>query len=340
MDGRLAKLAPSVATATLALMTAAWAATGDVPLAPGARTAEPLAVAAAATGPLVANDHDGIAILSTPALAPGATAAGEVTISNAGDAPGRFSLATAAPVDVGGPAGGLSALLDLTVSDVTGTTPVVLYAGKLAAFRGAGLDTLGAGAARRYRFEVAYPAGRTAAMDDPYQGASTSVALTWTASAIASAPAPAPAPVPVTPPAPAPAAGAPAAPATASAPAPAPTAPARTAAPAPAPAAAALTVTLGAAPKPVAAGRLVTWLQSSTAASATVTGTVSFAGHKPVRLRATTVVLAAGRKRTVRLRLPAGAAAPKRRLTVRLTVAARAGARMTTVKRTLRVTAP
>src|SRR5690349_2377061 len=216
MDGRLVKLAPSVATATLALMTAAWAATGDVPPVPGARTAEPLAVAAAATGPLVANDHDGVAILNTPALAPGATAAGEVTISNAGDAAGRFSLATAVPVDVGGPAGGLSALLDLTVSDVTGTTPVVLYAGKLAAFRGAGLDTFGAGAARRYRFEVAYPAGRTAAMDDPYQGASTSVALTWTASAIASAPdpAPVPAPVPVTPPAPAPVASAPATPAT------------------------------------------------------------------------------------------------------------------------------
>src|SRR3954470_3796377 len=196
---RLLKLAPSLATATFALMTAAWAATGDVPLAPGARTAQPLAVAAAGTGARVAGDHAGIAILTAPAMAPGATAAGQVTISNAGDAAGRFSVATGAPADAGGPAGGLSSVLDLTVSDATGATPVVLYAGKLAGFRGLALGTLAARGARRYRFEVAYPAGRTAAMDDPYQGASTSLGLTWMATAIAGAPAPAPAPVPGSP---------------------------------------------------------------------------------------------------------------------------------------------
>src|SRR3954464_5702745 len=134
MDRRLMKLAPSAATATFALMTAAWAATGDVPLAPGARTAhplpgppraQPLGVAAAATGPLVADDHEGVAILTAPAMAPGATAAGQVTISNARDAAGRFAVAAGAPADAGGPAGGLSSVLDLTVSDATGATPVV-----------------------------------------------------------------------------------------------------------------------------------------------------------------------------------------------------------------------
>jgi hypothetical protein len=337
MERRLLKLAPSVATATLALMTAAWAATGDVPYPPGARTAEPLAVAAAATGPLVANDHDGIAVLAAPAMAPGATAAGQVTISNAGDAAGRFSVAAGAPAG-GGPAGGLSSVLDLTVSDATGATPVVLYAGKLAAFRGLALGTFAPGGARRYRFEVAYPAGRTAAMDDPYQGASTSLGLSWTATAIATAPAPAPTPPPASP-APAPAASAPAAPAapapTPAAPAPAPTAPATTA-----PAAPALAVTLGTAAKPVAKGRLVTWLQSSTAATARVTGTVSFKGHKAIKLRTTSATLAAGKRQTVQLKLPAAAIAPKRRLTVRLSVAATAGARTAAVKRTLRVTAP
>jgi len=310
-------------------MTAAWAATGDVPLAPGARTAQPLAVAAAATGPLVADDHEGVAILTAPAMAPGATAAGQVTISNAGDAAGRFSVAAGAPADAGGPAGGLSSVLDLTVSDATGATPVVLYAGKLAGFRGLALGTFAPGGARRYRFEVAYPAGRTAAMDDPYQGASTSLGLSWTATAIA---APAPAPVPPSP-APAPPPSAPAAPAPApAAPAPAPTPTA--------PAAPALTVTLGAAAKPVAKGRLVTWFASSTAATARVTGTVSFKGHKAMKLRATSVNLAAGERQTVRLTLPAAAVAPKRRLTVRLSVTATAGARTATVKRTLRVTAP
>src|SRR3954463_272320 len=194
MDRRLLTLAPSAATATFALMPAGGAATGDVPPAPGARTAEPLAVAAAATGPLVANDHDGIAVLTAPAMAPGATAAGQVTISNAGDAAGRLSVAAAAPADAGGPAGGLSSVLDLTVSDATGATPVVLYAGKLAGFRGLALGTFAPGGARRYRFEVAYPAGRTAAMDDPSQGASPSLGVSWTATAIAT-----PAPVPASP---------------------------------------------------------------------------------------------------------------------------------------------
>src|SRR3954469_22277199 len=329
MERRLLKLAPSAAPAPFALITAAWAGTGDVPLAPGARTAEPLAVAAAATGPLVANDHDGSAVLTAPAMAPGATAAGQVTISNAGGAAGRFSVAAAAPADAGGPAGGLSSLLVLTVSDATGATPVVLYAGKLAGFRGLALGTFATGGARRYRFEVAYPAGRTAAMDDPYQGASTSLGLSWTATAIA---APAPAPVPPSP-APAPPPSAPAAPAPApAAPAPAPTPTA--------PAAPALTVTLGAAAKPVAKGHLVTWFASSTAATARVTGTVSFKAHKGIKRRRTSVYLAAGDRQTVRLTLPAAAVAPKRRLTVRLSVTATAGARTATVKRTLRVTAP
>src|SRR5919199_5457244 len=237
MDRRLATLAPSVATATLALMTAAWAATGDGPLAVRER-AEPLAVAAAATGPLVADDHDGVAILTAPAMAPGATETGEVTISNAGDAAGEFMLAASAPADAGGPAGGLSAILRLRVSDVTSGTPVALYTGPLAAFRGAALGTLDAGAARRYRFEVTYPAGRTAAMDDPYQGASTSLALSWSATAVAGTPAPTPTPTPSAPASPGPAPSPPAASAPA-APAPAP------AAPAPTPAAPALTVTLG-----------------------------------------------------------------------------------------------
>src|SRR3954453_7349362 len=249
MDRRLMKLAPSAAPATFALMTAGGAAPGPAPPPPGARTAQPLAVAAAATGPLVANDHDGIAVLAASAIAPGATAAGQVTISNAGDAAGRFSVAAAAPADAGGPAGGLSSLLVLTVSDATGATPVVLYAGKLAGFRGLALGTFAPGGARRYRFEVAYPSGRTAAMDDPYQGASTSLGLSWTATAIATpAPAPAsPAPAPSAPAAPPPARPPP--PPPPGAPAPAPAAPAPAPAPNPtAPAAPPLTVTLGAAP--------------------------------------------------------------------------------------------
>jgi hypothetical protein len=319
MRRRLTTLAGPLATATLALGTAAWAATVDVPLAAGDRP-RALAVSAQATGPLVTDDADGSAILSAGALAPGQVQTGEVTIANAGDAAGTFSLSAT------GASGPLAGVLDLTVVDETGSATV--FAGKLGAFARAGLGTFAAGAARRYRFAIAYPAGRSALDDDSLQGASTSVRFDWDAVAGPTPPPPPPPPAP-----PATVASPPAAP-----PAPAPAGPATTPAPTPAPAA--LTVALGAAPNPIAAGRLVTWMSSSTAASARVTGTVSFSGRR-LALRAATVKLTANR-RTVRLKLPAAAVArgAKRRLTVRLAIAATAGARTVTVKRTLRVTAP
>jgi hypothetical protein len=318
MRRRLSTLAGPLATATLALGTAAWAATGDVPLAAGDRV-RALAVTAQATGPLVANDRDGSAILSAAALAPGQVQTGEVTISNAGDTPGAFALSAT------GASGPLAHVLDLTVVDATAATTV--FAGKLASFARANLGTFAPGAARRYRFELGYPAG-TAADDDPLQGASTSVRFDWDATASAGAARPGGTPV-------VPSSPLPMAPTTP--PAPVATIPATKTAPVPA--AAALTVALGAAARPVANGRLVTWMSSSAPASARVTGTVSFSGRR-LKLRAATVKLTA-RRRIVRLGLPAAAVAggTGRRLTVRLVIAATSGGHKVTVKRTLRVTA-
>ena len=79
---------------------------------------------AQATGPIVANDLEGSAVLHADALAPGETTSGEVTIRNAGDAPGAFTLSPSAALDTGAPpAGPLSAVLDLTVTDVSGADP-------------------------------------------------------------------------------------------------------------------------------------------------------------------------------------------------------------------------
>jgi hypothetical protein len=321
---RLTTLAGPLATATLALGTAAWAATGDVPLAEGDR-ARALAVTARATGPLVANDHDGSAILSAGALVPGQAQTGDVTISNAGDAAGAFSLSAS------GAAGPLADVLDLSVVDATDPQSVTVFAGKLADFHRAALGTVAPGGARRYRFELTYPAGLPAVADNLLQGASTSVQFDWDAVASGGASRPAPAPVPSTP-----------GPTTVVPRTPTPVPPTTTAAPAaaPAPAAAALTVALGPAARPVSGGRLVTWMSSSAPASARVTGTVAFSG-KRVKLPETTVKLTA-KRHTVRLRLPAAAVAPggKRRLTVRLAITATAGGRRVTVKRTLGVTAP
>jgi hypothetical protein len=323
MRRRLTAVAGPLVTATLALGTAAWAAAGDVPLTATER-ARALAVTAQATGPLVSNDRDGSAILSAGALVPGQAETGEVTISNAGDAPGTFSLSA------GGATGPLAAVLDLTVVDATGARTV--FAGKLATFRRADLGTFAPGAARHYRFELGYPAGLPAA-DNLLQGVSTSVRFDWDAVASGAASRPGPTPVPPSPP------PAPVTPTTPTRP-PATTTPSPTPARAPAPAASALTVALGPAPRPVANGRLVTWMSSSTAATARVSGTVSFSGRR-LKLRATTVKLTA-KRRPVRVKLPAAAVKPgaKRRLTVRLAIAATAGGRKVTVKRTLRVTAP
>jgi hypothetical protein len=330
---RLAQLSAPVATAILALTTAAWAAIGDVPPIPTMRS-RALAVTAQTTGPLVANDHEGGAVLSADAMAPGQVRTGEVTVSNAGDAAGAFTLSSAGIADRGGPRGGLSSVLELTVLDATGPRPVTLFAGGLRAFDRVALGTFATGQSRRYRFEVAYSAARAAQLDNAYQGASTSITFVWDAAA--TGPPPAPPPAPQAPPA---------APAPSAAPA-APTAPAGSAAPAPAaapalPAAAVLSVDLGVAPRPLDHGRLVLWMSSSAPARATVTGTVGVSARR-LNLRPTTVLLSS-RRRTVRLRLPraAAAAGATRRLAVRLAVTATtADGRRATTRRTLGVTVP
>ena len=133
MRVRPATIAAPLATATLALGTAAWAADVKLPLVPAGHVSA-LAVTAQATGPVVANDLEGSAVLHADALAPGETTTGEVTIRNAGDAPGAFTLSPSAALDTGAPpAGPLSAVLDLTVTDVSGAAPATVFAGKLAA---------------------------------------------------------------------------------------------------------------------------------------------------------------------------------------------------------------
>jgi hypothetical protein len=319
MRRRVTTLAGPIVTATLALGTAAWAATGDVPLTAGER-ARALAVSAQATGPLVSNDRDGSAIFSATALAPGGAETGEVTIANAGDAAGRFTLSAT------GATGPLAALLDLTITDVTASSPV--FAGKLVTFARADLGTFAPGATHRYRFALAYPNG-VPAMDNVLQGATTSVRFDWDAAATGGASRPNPTPLPSTPP---PVSPTPTTSGSTS------TTPAPTSAPAPS--SSILSVALGTARTPISKGRLVTWMSSTTAASARVTGTVTY-GRTRAKLRATNVKLTA-KRRTVRLKLPAAAVEPgaNRRLTVRLTIRATAGGHATTVKRTLRVTAP
>ena len=325
MRRRLGTLAGPLATATLALGTAAWAAAGDVPLATGDRLSA-LAVGAQATGPLVSNDQDGSAIFSAGALVPGQVETGEVTIGNAGDVAGAFTLSAS------GASGPLAGVLDLSgrrrdrfgdhvrrqARHVHAREPRDLRARRVAPLplrarlperaggrrqRASGRDDLrpvrlGRGRERRRRGPQPDAGARNAHAGGPGAGRGG--------------------------------------PADTRGPGAGDAAPATTA---PIPSVAALTVSLGTTAKPVAKGRLITWMSSSTPATARVTGTVSFSG-KRATLPAATVKLTA-KRRTVRLKLPAAAVKTSaKRLTVRLTIAATAGGRKTTVKRTLRVTAP
>ena len=337
MRARLTTVAVPIATATLALGTAAWAANGRLPLLPEGDV-HALAVTGQATGPLVANDHEGSAILHSDALAPGDTTTGEVTIRNAGDAAGAFSLSPSAATNSGaGPTGPLSDVLQLSVSDVTGASPVPVYDGTLGAFARVALGTFPAGATHRYRFALTYPSGAPAEIDNGYQGASASVAFAWDAVAIGSGST-------TTPPAggTTSAGGGATGSASATTPTGGTTAPATSAA-----AAAAIPATTATGrfkvavgrvrQRPVRGRRLYLWVQSTSASRTRVTATVSWRGHRAMTLRARTVK-AGAKRRTIRLRLPAAAVrGAQHRLTVRVRVAGMSGARRASAKRTLRV---
>ena len=132
----------------------------------------------AGTGPLVASDAAG-AVLMASGLKPGDVRAGEITVTNAGDSAGAFVLSAADRVDTPTAAGPLSAVLDLTVSDLT--TGRAVYAGKVSGLGQVALGNLAQGEAHRFRFVVAFPGGRSPAQDNPFQLASTTVSYVWSA---------------------------------------------------------------------------------------------------------------------------------------------------------------
>jgi hypothetical protein len=153
-----------------------------LPLQGGGESAR--AEVGSATGPLVATS-DGGALLVAQGLRPGDTRAGEVTVLNAGDTAGAFTLAQADRLDSPTAAGPLSSVLDLRVTDLT--TGRALYVGKLGAMPGVALGDFAQGDAHRYRFAVSFPVGAPA-FDNQFQVASTTVGYVWSAGPVAPAP--------------------------------------------------------------------------------------------------------------------------------------------------------
>jgi hypothetical protein len=181
MAGATARIA--LALVALSVATATWFA-GD---GGGARAA-----IGHVTGPLVATAPGDAAVLVAQGLAPGVARAGEVTVTNVGDAAGAFALSARDLVDSVAP---LSGVLELAVDDVTpGRAAAPIFAGRLDALTGVALGMLQQGESRRYRFTIRFPSGRPDAVDNLYQGAATTVTFVWAAAAGAAAPTP-PAPV-------------------------------------------------------------------------------------------------------------------------------------------------
>lgn len=156
--------------------------------APGAledqqATAYPAAAATSGSFQMT-NSLDGSAILRGDGLKPGGSTSGTVTITNAGDLEGAFSLSKSSLADDPGPGAGLlSRRLDLVVTDVTGAAAgATVYSGKLADMQERPLGTFAAGEARTYRFEARLP---DSADDNPYQAARASFQFDWTAEATA-----------------------------------------------------------------------------------------------------------------------------------------------------------
>jgi hypothetical protein len=288
--------------AAVGLLAASWLGGGG-----GAARA----AVGSATGPLVGDSAGDGAILAASDLGPGQSRSGEVTVSNVGDESGDFALTPRDLVDTPSSTP-LSGVLDLVVEDVSGAGPTLVYAGRLADLGAVALGTLAQGEARRYRFTVDFPAGRSAALDDPYQGASSSVTFVWTATGAEAAAA---------------------------------SAPEQTVQ-----AAAGTPSTVAGAPRPslsararqtVVNGAIVASVTCASGCRATVAGSAT-AGRTKVALRPVSLTVERGRER-VRVPLPrrtraavsAGATA-----TVRLRLTATAGGRVTTATRTVRVTRP
>jgi hypothetical protein len=283
-----------VVIAALGVAATAWLA-GD---GGGARAA-----IGQATGPLVATVPGDSAVLVARDLVPGGAQAGEVTVTNVGDAAGGFSLSASDLADAGAP---LSGVLDLAVDDLTAAR--VVYSGPLNGLSSVALGTLAQGEAHRYRFTVRYPGGRSDALDNPYQGASSQVTFVWSATAI-------------------PTSGSGSQ----------PVAPAESAA---APVTAAGTgrtphSAIGAALRQTGAhGRVTTWVSCGAACRIELSGTASYT----VRLRKVRGRLDAAGRLNMRVKLPRlvrDAVARGQRVTVRLRAKATIGTHVVVTRRTI-----
>lgn len=186
------------AASLLAFLVLAGSATAAVFGGGGEPAAEASAVAAEGSFSF-ANSGDGMPIFSATGIAPGESVSGSVEIANSGELPGELVLAQHDVEDVPGPGGGeLSRRLTVRIADVTvPANPATVYAGPLAPMSARPAGRLLPGESRTYEFVATLPeAGSADGTQNDVQGASASVAYSWTANEVTASPVPAPHPSP------------------------------------------------------------------------------------------------------------------------------------------------
>jgi len=149
-----ATVAAAVFALVLALAAGALARSG-----PRLAENQPLDLGASAGGALrIADSRGEAAILRAPALRPGGSVAGSLTIENLGAA-GRLELSRAHLIATPGVGGtSLAGALRLSVRELTVGSQPLVYRGLLTAMSTLQLGWLPVGAERRYRFVARLPA--------------------------------------------------------------------------------------------------------------------------------------------------------------------------------------
>jgi hypothetical protein len=137
----------------------------------------------------IANSMDAQALFAAEAMRPGQGVSGTVTIGNAGDVAGTFTVQAAGVQDTPGAfAGKLSERVELVLFDVTDVhSPKTKFAGHPADFASVDLGAFAPGEERHYLFAATLPDGGDG--DNRFQGSGMSLGFEWRATTVVTPPA-------------------------------------------------------------------------------------------------------------------------------------------------------
>ncbi len=177
---RLLRAIAAASVALLALMTGAYAATGELPLEGSMRDARPARAALSSSSGFQPRAASSVTWVASNMI-PGDVATSQITVTNSGTTAGTFTLTPSDLADdPAPPSQTLSSALQLEVRDVTSrTAPITLYSGTVANLTTLQLGRWQPGEAHVYSFTTTFPLGRPDALDNQLQDATTTISYSW-----------------------------------------------------------------------------------------------------------------------------------------------------------------